>query len=525
TEEEHDDNFCKVLNRLREYGLQENKSKRIFKQNNIRFLGYQIEFNVLRPIFERGEGITNFIVPKNRKQLQRFLGMVNYDRMFLKGITEIARPLYTLLNKDIKVEWTPKCEEAFTKVKEYWNNELKLITPDFNKRFILESDASDCGIGAVLRQEHGPILYISRALKGSELHYSITEKELLAAIWAMEKCEHFLLGREFTLVTDHQAVCFINNKRSFGSDRIKRWFDRLQRFTFDVNYRPGNENVQADALSRSIKNCTEIDEEAFKAEVLSFHEKLNHRKNIRYELKQKGIDIKTKMLRSILEDCCKCQIHDVKVGNDCSMYKTTEPGELVAVDMLEISKKKRVVVLIDYFTRIIFTKCLRSKDVDKIVKFIDTTYKEFKFKKLLCDGGGEFNNKFLKGWAEKSGVKILFSVPYYHPLNGRVERVNRTLREAIKKTNGPLKKKLKVVTENYNNSYHRGIDTTPRLALKRENWQSILDHAEKYEKEFHNNKKSIKQERFEIGDEVILRNEIRKSKMDPRYKEKAKIVK
>jgi hypothetical protein len=68
-----------------------------------------------------------------------------------------------------------------------------LIIPDFNKRFILESDASDCGKGEVLRQEHCPILYISRALKGSELHYSITEKELLAAIWAMEKCEHFLL--------------------------------------------------------------------------------------------------------------------------------------------------------------------------------------------------------------------------------------------------------------------------------------------------------------------------------------------
>jgi hypothetical protein len=206
------------------------------------------------------------------------------------------------------------------------------------------------------------------------------------------------------------------------------------------------------------------------------------------------------------------------------MYKTTESGVLVGVYMLEIYQEKKFVVLIDYFTRLIFTKYLRSKDVDKIVNFIDTTYKELKFKKLLCDGGGEFNNKLLKCWAAERGLKIIFSVPYYHHSNGRVERVNRTLREALKKTNGPLKK-LKIVTDNYNNSYHRGIDTTPRLALKRENLQRILDHAEKYEKEFHNNKKIIKQKRFEKGEDVILRNETRKSKMEPRYKEKGKIVK
>jgi hypothetical protein len=205
------------------------------------------------------------------------------------------------------------------------------------------------------------------------------------------------------------------------------------------------------------------------------------------------------------------------------MYKAEKPGHLVGVDMMEVSKSKRVIVLIDYFSRLVFTKYLCSKDVVKTVGFIADTYKKFKFERLLCDNGGEFNNKVFKEWVKKENIELEVSVPYYHPSNGRVERVIRTLREALKRTKGPLKTRLKEATETYNKSYHRGINTTPLEALKTENWMDITNYANKYQKEFFKCRK-LKNLVLKSGDEVLIRNEVRKSKMEPIFKEKGKIL-
>lgn len=159
--------------------------------------------------------------------------------MFLKDITPVQQRLYELLEMDKSCNWTEKHETVFTEIMKFWTTELSLLMPDYKARFVLKSDASDVGPGAVLRQTHGPMASILRALKGAEKNYGITEKELLAAMWAMEKLEHYLLGSHFTLITYHQAIKYIQSKKEFGNSRIKRWFEKIQRFQFDVKYREG----------------------------------------------------------------------------------------------------------------------------------------------------------------------------------------------------------------------------------------------------------------------------------------------
>lgn len=236
-EDEHNKNLRIVENILENYKLKENKEKRIERVQKIRFLGYEISYNQIKPTLDRSQGIMEYERPKNKRSLQRFLGMCNYDRMFIKNITEKIAPLYKLLTKDSKFIWDEKHDETFRNVKELWKKELNLYLPDFNKEFYLETDASKIGLGAVLRQENGPIAYISRSLSNAEKKYSITEREVLAAIWAMEKFAYYLRGRRFKLTTDHKAMCELKNKLEFGSYRVQRWFDRIERFDLKSNTR------------------------------------------------------------------------------------------------------------------------------------------------------------------------------------------------------------------------------------------------------------------------------------------------
>lgn len=206
TKEEHNANFKEIQKRLLKYGLTENIEKRVYCQNRLTFLGYEISKNRIRPTNTRKEGIINYRSPKTKRELQRFLGLINYDRLFIKNITEKIKPLYKLLEKEIKFKWTEVEEETFQNIKKEWKNSLELYVPDMKGEFTLESDASDVGLGAVLTQNEIPVAFISRSLSSCERNYSITEREFLAALWAMEKLKYYLEGRIFTLITDHKPL-------------------------------------------------------------------------------------------------------------------------------------------------------------------------------------------------------------------------------------------------------------------------------------------------------------------------------
>ncbi|CAB0031905.1 unnamed protein product [Trichogramma brassicae] len=185
--------------------------------------------------------------------IRQFLGMAGYYRRFIQDFSKIAKPLHDLTKKGTNFNWSSECENSFQTLKKCLTSAPILIFPDFSKPFILTTDASDLAIGAVLSQEEGfehPIGYLSRVLNKAEVNYSTTEKECLAALYAMYQYRPYLLGRPFTLVADHEPLNWMHNRKDPGQ-RLMRWMFKFTGYQYTFKYKPGKENVVADCLSRN----------------------------------------------------------------------------------------------------------------------------------------------------------------------------------------------------------------------------------------------------------------------------------
>lgn len=203
--------------------------------------------------------------------------------------------------------------------------------------------------------------------------------------------------------------------------------------------------------------------------------------------------------------------------------RVKRPGERIGIDMMEIKNNDYIIVAIDYFTRKIFAKSVNSKEAGKIVNFLDQIYSVMKFETLLSDNGREFDNQEVNMWVKKKSINHIFSIPYYKKSNGRVERANRTIRNALKKSKGPTKMNIKRIVYNYNNIPHRAIGMSPNDAMNPLNWERVAEHTLKYSKEFLKGSKVVT--KFNDGEKVLIRNEFKTNKMDDEFRETGTIVK
>ena len=187
-------------------------------------------------------------VPKVKKQVKSFLGLIGYYRDYIPNFSDLAVPLTDLTRKGGE-----KQDEAFKKLKQILTQDPVLHMPDFGKPFIVQTDASDRGIGASLMQEHEgqkfPVAFGSKNLLERERAYSVIEKECLALVWAVRRFQKYLYGKEFILETDHQPLAYIDRTKMSNS-RLMRWALFLQNYKFTIRSIKGRENVVADFLSR-----------------------------------------------------------------------------------------------------------------------------------------------------------------------------------------------------------------------------------------------------------------------------------
>lgn len=190
------------------------------------------------------------------KGLRGFLGLTGYYRRFVKGYGIISRPLTNLLKKD-GFRWDAATEEAFCKLKQAMSEVPTLRLPDFNKQFILEIDASNNGIGAVLVQEGKPIAFLSQALAPRYLRLSIYEKELLAVLMAVERCRHYLEGGSFVIKTNHESLKFLLQQK-LQTQLQRKGMTKLMGLNYVIQYRKGKKNLAANALSRCLEEGSAV---------------------------------------------------------------------------------------------------------------------------------------------------------------------------------------------------------------------------------------------------------------------------
>lgn len=249
--QEHKKDLMTILRKIGEAQLKIQPDKCEFFQKQVQFLGHTVSEDGVRPNTDKIEIIKKWPTPKTEKEVRQFLGLLGYYRRFIKDFAKLVKPLTNLLRNDSNFEITQEVVNCFEKCKEILTTDPILIYPDFNKEFLLTTDASDYAIGAVLSQgvigKDRPIAFASRTLNKTEEKYSATEKEFLAIVWAVKHFRPYIYGRKFKLYTDHQPLAY---SMSNTNSRIIRGKLALEEFDYEIIYKPGKQNVIADALSR-----------------------------------------------------------------------------------------------------------------------------------------------------------------------------------------------------------------------------------------------------------------------------------
>ena len=251
--EEHLNHMQNIFDSVATAGLTIKMKKCKLGQDEVKFLGHLISHHTIKPNPEKVSAVSSYPTPRTIYELQSFLGLVGYYRRFIPKLSSIAQPLYKLLKKNAIWIWRDSQQQAFQRLKSTLTSAPILALPDFTQPFQLQTDASGTGIGAVLAQVianiERVISYASKTLNAAQRRYSTTEREALAVVWSVKLFRPYLLGRHFIIYTDHRPLKG-QFKNKDTSSRLMRMVLSLQDYEYEIIYRSGSQNANADAMSR-----------------------------------------------------------------------------------------------------------------------------------------------------------------------------------------------------------------------------------------------------------------------------------
>ncbi|KAJ1081363.1 hypothetical protein NDU88_001545 [Pleurodeles waltl] len=255
-ENEHVQHVKKMLAALRKHHLYCKLTKCEFHVTTVEFLGVILTPQGMVMAERKGKAVSEWPMPKTVRDVQCFLGFANFYRRFINHFSQTVAPITKLLRKKEKCVWSPEADQAFSTLKEAFSTAPVLTHPDADRPFIVEADASDVAIGAVLSERNKdtgqlhPVAYMSQKLNEAEQNYVIAEKELLVICDAFKEWRHHLLGAKYTVTvyTDHRNLKFMSSARLL-TPRHLRWMLFFAEFDFVVTFLPGKDNRKADALS------------------------------------------------------------------------------------------------------------------------------------------------------------------------------------------------------------------------------------------------------------------------------------
>ena len=322
---EHLTNMRKVFDRFRLANLKLKPTKCFLAGTEVTYLGYMISRTGISADPQKVEAVQNFPPPDDLTSLRSFLGLASYYRRFVPGFSTIAGPLYLLLQKNTIFLWGQTQQESFDHLKQLLTCAPVLAFPDFDQEFILETDASGKGLGAILAQKQPdgftrPIAYASRTLQQHERKYSATELEALGIVWSVKHFRHYLYGHRCIVYTDHEPLRSLLNT-PHPSGKLARWGLALQEVDLVLHYPHGRTNKAADSLSR------------FPLRQSYKHEKCSTKSQTPKHESQEGEDNMTNQLESnIMID--KTMVDQLKGNTQDSLTCEAEFHRLAEIDHL-----------------------------------------------------------------------------------------------------------------------------------------------------------------------------------------------
>ena len=234
--DEHLKRLREVFERLRQAGLKLKPSKCFLLRPQVPHLGHVISAEGVSTDPEKVKAVQQWPVPSKVTDVRSFLGLASYYRRFIQNFPEIAAPLHRLTAKTTeKFKWSHDCDLAFRALKEKLVSAPVLAFPCFEQKFVLDCDASDYGLGAVISQRQDEtekvIAYASRVLEDRERRYSTTKKEMLAMVYAIKHFRHYLYGRPFKVRTDHNALKWLQSFKE-PEGQVARWLETLAQYDY-----------------------------------------------------------------------------------------------------------------------------------------------------------------------------------------------------------------------------------------------------------------------------------------------------
>ena len=482
--EDHLHNVRTVLEKIENAGLKLSPKKCHFFTDQVKFLGHTISKEGLQTDPDKISKIRNWPIPKTIADLRSFLGFCNYYRKFMHGYANIAASLERALSgldkrkseKTMTIDWSNEMTNSFNELKMKLCSPLILTLPKPNCQFILDTDASFYGIGAILSQIQGNeervIAYASRRLTKHEQSYCITRKELLSVFYFTKYFRQYLLGRNFKIRTDHKALTWLMNWKEPNTTQFCHWIAELEVYDFTIEHRKGTDHVNADFMSR-ITDCEQCEIK---------HVDPKKKRNVKIELfpranmikldsNSKGYDKKillqqyhddlghigiTKMtelmlrnyswtnirndIQEYVNNCHSCAQRKISIAKGRPMLHitATKPLEKIMIDIagpLTASRNgyRYILGIIDVYTRFVMLIPIRSLESSAIIKILKSRWIPLFGTPdiVVSDSAYNLNSSLLNDMLDEYGIQKVSTSPYHSQSNGIIERTFRTVKDMV----------------------------------------------------------------------------------------------
>ncbi|PNF31840.1 hypothetical protein B7P43_G08901 [Cryptotermes secundus] len=445
---EHHAKLREVFEQFRKFNVKIEPDKCEFLRPELTYLGHVISKEGVKPDPKKIEAVVRFPAPEKQKDVKAFLGLTGYYRKFIPHYSTIAKPLTTLLTKETPWKWNSEEQESFDLLKAKLVEFPILQYPDFQQPFLLTTDASGYGLGAVLSQgavgKDKPIAYASRTLNSAELNYSTVEKECLAIVWACKHFRPYLLGRKFQILTDHRGLTWIFRVKD-PSSRLLRWKLLLEEFDYEIKYKPGKQNTNADSLSRYPVMAIEAEEltpdrkariiKEMHSDPVGGHQGINRTVD-RIKLYTSWSNM-AEDVANYIKTCEICQKMKHSKENRCQLQITdtqAEPWKKLHLDIvgpLPCTEEghKYILTCQDNLSKYLIAEPLINQTVEEVSEaLVHRVFLVYGIPGIiLTDQGSNFMSEAFKEICKLFRIEKLNTVAYHPESNGALERSHKTL--------------------------------------------------------------------------------------------------